>query len=488
MRVNRPINRFHRLLFLLCCLLPAACATNPVTGEADLALITEEQEIEQGRSYHAEIIKAYGVYDDPELQKYVNRIGQKLAAKSHRAHLEFHFTVLDSPDINAFALPGGYIYITRGIMAYLDSEAELAGVLGHEIGHVTARHSVRQQAGQMATGLLSVLIGAATGYAELGSLSQQLSVGLLRGYGREHELEADRLGAEYLHATGYDPDNMLEVIGVLKDQEVYERKLAKKENRPANIYHGVYSTHPKNDDRLQTVVRSAKKLSDKEYRDDNQPAYHKRIDGMLWGTSLDQGVVVNNRFAHPELAIALQLPAGWKVDNNPQYLEARDPKGSALIRIGAEPREKNESADDVLRRLTRDDDLEPKKSGRGVSARTSVRLRDGSSQPARITVIPIDRKLVLTILGTAASKDFKKADKALLATNESFRSLDADEVAAIKVPRLRVVPRTGQSFKSLAAESALEYDAVNRLRLLNRSFPSGNIKQLDQLKTVTLDE
>ena len=329
------------LLLLISSLALGACATNPVTGESDFALITEDEEIEQGSEYHPQIIKTYGVYDDAELQEYVNRIGQELAAKSHRAHLQFHFTVLDSEEINAFALPGGYIYVTRGIMAYLDSEAELAGVLGHEIGHVTARHSVRQQAGQFASDLLSVLISATTGQSSLGNLSQQLSTGLIRGYGREHELEADRLGAEYLNNTGYDPENMLEVIGVLKDQEVYETQLAKRENRQPNIYHGVYSTHPRNDDRLKTVVRSAKKFSSDQYRDDNQSAYHKRIDDMVWGSSLNQGVVVKNRFAHPDLALSLQLPKGWKVNNNPQYLEARNPKNGAVAQIGVIARNKD---------------------------------------------------------------------------------------------------------------------------------------------------
>ena len=480
--------KLTHLLLLLASLLVGACAKNPVTGENDLALITEEEEVNQGRSYHPEIIKTYGLYDDPELQEYVNRIGQKLAAKSHRANLEFHFTVLDSSEINAFALPGGYIYVTRGIMAYLDSEAELAGVLGHEIGHVTARHSVRQQAGQFASGLLGVLITATTGQSGLGNLSQQLSTGLIRGYGREHELEADRLGAEYLHATGYDPDNMLEVIGVLKDQEVYERKLAKKENRPANIYHGVYSTHPQNDDRLKTVVRAAKKLDNKKYRDDNQPAYHKHIDGMVWGTSLDQGVVVNNRFSHPDLAIALQLPAGWKVDNNPRFLEARNPKSSALIQIGVIPREKNESASDALKRMTGNKKLEVKSMDNGATAKTNVKAGEGESQPARISAIPLNKKLMLTLVGTASDKHFKAADKQLQATNASFEKLDAAQVAAIRVPRLRVIPRTDQNFKTLAEESAIEYDAANMLRLLNRSFPSGNIKKLDSLKTVILDD
>ncbi len=479
--------KFTTLVLLAASLLLGACAKNPVTGESDFALISEDEEVEQGRSYHPEILKTYGLYEDPELQEYVDRIGQNLASKSHRSNLEFHFTVLDSAEINAFALPGGYIYVTRGIMAYLDSEAELAGVLGHEIGHVTARHSVRQQAGQFASGLLSVLISATTGQSSLGNLSQQLSTGLIRGYGREHELEADRLGAEYLHENGYDPDNMLEVIGVLKDQEVYETALAKRENRPANTYHGVYSTHPQNDDRLKTVVRAAKKLSSKEYRDDNQPTYHQHVNGMVWGSSLNQGVVINNRFAHPDLAIALQLPDGWKIDNNPQFLAARDPETSALMQIGVVNREKDESAGKVLQRLTKNEELETENTAYGATARIDVKAGD-ESQPARVSAILLNDDQVLTLLGTSSKKHYKLIDKQLIKTSNSFQHLDATQVAAIKAPRLQIIPRSTQSFESMAQQSALEFDAVNRLRLLNRSFPRGKIADLDKLKTVTLGE
>ena len=469
-------------------LLLGACAKNPVTGDSDFALISEQEEIDQGRSYHPEIIKTYGLYDDPELQQYVNRLGQKLAAKSHRKDLEFHFTVLDSPEINAFALPGGYIYVTRGIMAYLDSEAELAGVLGHEIGHVTARHSVRQQAGQFASSLLGVLISATTGQSSLGNLSQQLSTGLVRGYGREHELEADRLGAEYLHKTGYDPDNMLEVIGVLKDQEVYEKRLAESENREPNTYHGVYSTHPRNDERLKTVVRAARELSEIEYQDDNQVAYHKRINGMLWGSSLKQGVIVNNRLSHPDLAIALQLPKRWKVNNNPQSLDASDPQSTARLQIGVTPRQKKENATDALHRLTKDSDLIIDDTDYGATAMTSFTAGNGETQPIRISAIVLNEDLLLTLLGTSQKKHFKEADRQLLKTVDSFVRLDAAQVAAIRAPRLRIIPRDSQSFETLAEQSALEYDAVNRLRLLNRSFPSGEISTLDNLKNVTLNE
>ncbi len=479
---------FITLLLLISSLALGACATNPVTGDSDFALITEEDEIEQGREYHPQIIKTYGEYDDPELQEYVNRIGQKLAANSHRAHLDFHFTVLDSPEVNAFALPGGYIYITRGIMAYLDSEAELAGVLGHEIGHVTARHSVRQQAGQFASDLISVLIAATTGQSSLGNLSQQLSTGLIRGYGREHELEADQLGAEYLHKTRYDPDNMLEVIGVLKDQEVYEKKLAKRENREPNIYHGVYSTHPRNDDRLQTVVHAARKLSEVEYRDDNQQGYHDHIDGMVWGSSLSQGVVVKNHFAHPDLALSLELPKGWKVSNTPRFLMVRNHETGAMAQIGVIDRKENESAVAALKRLTRHDDLETQTTDYGATALTHTNSPEGKSQPARISAIILEDDALLTLVGTADKKYFAETDALLLQMNDSFERLSAAQVAAIKPPRLRIIPHTNQTFGTLARDSALEYDAISLLRLLNRSFPSGKIGELNSIKTVTLDD
>ncbi|MBT8437413.1 MAG: M48 family metalloprotease [Gammaproteobacteria bacterium] len=480
--------KFVSILILALTLGLGACAINPVTGERDFAMVSEAEEIEQGRRYHQEIIATYGVYDNPALQQYVNRIGQELASKSHRAHLKFTFTVLDSPDINAFALPGGYIYITRGIMAYFNSEAELAGVLGHEIGHVTARHSVRQQAGQFASNLLSVLITVTTGEQALGNLSQQLSTGLVRGYGRDHELEADRLGAEYLHTAGYDPENMLEVIGVLKDQEVYEKALAAKEKRPANIYHGVYSTHPRNDDRLKTVVRAAKKLSARTYRDNNQAGYEGMIDGMAWGSSLKQGIVANNRFSHPELAIDLQLPNGWKVNNNPQFLQARNSATGALVQIGVTSLNKDESLQGLLQRLTKNKKLKVSKENYGVTASTLARSSDGDTQPARISAIELDNSQALTLFGTSAGDHFADTDRQLLDINKSFRHLNQAQIDAIKAPRLKIVQRNVQSFAALARQSALEYEAINTLRLLNRAFPSGDITALDRLKTITIDD
>jgi len=480
--------KFASTLFLILSLTLSACATNPVTGKSDFTLVSENEEIRQGRSFHQQIITAYGVYDDPELQQYVNGIGQELASRSHRAHLNFTFTVLDSPDINAFALPGGYVYITRGIMAYLDSRAELAGVLGHEIGHVTARHSVRQQSGQMASTLLSVLITATTGQSGLGDLSNQLGTGMIRGYGREHELEADRLGAEYLHLSGYDPEIMLEVIGVLKDQEVYEQALAKKENRDPNVYHGVYSTHPRNDDRLKTVVRAARNLSVQTYRDSDQSGYFGKIDGMMWGPSIKQGILANNLFTHPELAFSLQLPETWEANNYPEFLQAKNPQGGAIVQIGVTSLEKDESLEGLLKRMSNNKELEVSKNKNGVSANIMAKPRDGDEQPARIGAIALDNSLALTLLGTSAADKFAETERALLGINQSFRRLSQAQIDATEVPRLQIVSSKFQSFETLAEQSAIEYEAVNILRLLNRAYPNGDISKIKNLKTVTYDD
>ena len=190
-----------------------SCATNPVTGERDLVLLNEDEESELGRTSHKQVMKSYSAYSNPELLKYVTELGEKLAAISHRDELIYHFTVLDSPQVNAFAIPGGYVYITRGMLAYLGSEAELCGVLGHELGHITARHGVKQYSKNQVTNIFTTVFSIFIGNRSLANLSQLASAAILRGFGREAELEADKIGAEYIAKLGYDPDALKSVIG-----------------------------------------------------------------------------------------------------------------------------------------------------------------------------------------------------------------------------------------------------------------------------------
>ena len=313
------MNRFSLFIIALAISYLAGCAANPVTGKQDFVLMSEEKEIDLGRQAHQQILQQYRVYEDPALQAYVSRIVEELSAQSHRSNLVFHATLLDSPQVNAFALPGGYVYITRGIMAYMNSEAELAGVLGHEIGHVTARHGVRQQSASQVTGILATVIGVATGIRGASDAANIAGTALVRGYGREHELEADRLGAEYIAKVGYDPKAMIDVVGILKAQEEFDKQLAAQEGREPRAYHGLFSTHPANDKRLQEVIGAAQRFRSKNDRD-SVGEFLELTDGMVLGTGENDGVLRGNKFYHKNLGITLTFPEGWKVDNMPDRL------------------------------------------------------------------------------------------------------------------------------------------------------------------------
>jgi predicted Zn-dependent protease len=211
------------------------------------------------------------------------------------------------------------------------------------------------------------------------------------------------------------------------------------------------------------------------------------IDGLLWGPGPRQGIVVGNRFSHPELGFALQFPAGWDVRNNPDYLFASNPQTGALLQVGLSALEDDESLTALLRRLTDKDDLEVEITAYGASALVSVRVAEGGRQPARLDALALDDERALTLLGTSPADAFAETDREVIGVSRSFAHLDAVQIAAIEVPRLKIVDRGSQSFASLARESAIAYDAESIIRLLNRAFPDGDIGALEQVKTVTVD-
>ena len=297
------------------------CAVNPATGKSDFVMMSEQQELGMGARYNQEILKQFPRYNDEKLQAYVQRVGERVARSSHRSNLQYHFTVIDSPDINAFALPGGYIYIHRGLIAYLGSEAELAAVLGHEVGHVTARHSVRQQSQASAWNILGQAVAIGTGVGAAGDLANVLGTAFVRGYGRDMELEADGLGAQYLARAGYDPTAMIQVVRVLKNQEDFAREEAARNGQAvqAGGYHGLFDTHPDNDRRLQEVVGPARQLANGQ-QEVGREVFLRHLEGMPFGDSASAGVRRGQNFYHAELDFTLSYPAGWKILNQPSAL------------------------------------------------------------------------------------------------------------------------------------------------------------------------
>jgi predicted Zn-dependent protease len=457
----------------------AACALNPVSGGHELALLSEADELRLGRENDVEIRKQYGVYAHAPLQRYVQQIGERLAAKSHRPQLKYTFTVLDSPEVNAFALPGGYIYITRGIMAHLNSEAELAAVLGHEIGHVTARHAVRQYSAAMAANvgftIGSILIpelASRTGQ----SLLNTLGGALLSGYGRDHELEADRLGAEYLARGDYNPKAMIEVIALLKNQEVFEKTLAAKEGRAPRVYHGVFASHPSADERLQQVVGEADQHRTATNGRVERDAYLRLLDGVAWGDSEAQGIQRGADFYHKGLNFAVRFPPDWRVDNKPERLLATSPKGDALLQMQTTDKGTARTPKEYLVVSMKLRDLQDTRAFKvdGLPAYSGVtRMQTPfGTRNARVAVVFLHQQ-AFRFFG--AARDTNAAiEHAFFDTVKSLHRLRPDERALTRGQRIELTTaRTGDSFAKFARRAPLKNEPEAILRLLNGKYPQG---------------
>lgn len=469
------------------------CATNPVTGAQDLVLMSEQQEIAIGQQTSQQVLTQYTIYNDIELQNYVQYVGRKVADQSHRAGLKYQFTVLDSPEVNAFALPGGYIYITRGLMAYLNSEAELAAVLGHEVGHVTARHAVRQHSATQLTGI-GAAIGAAfvpgMGQAATQQLAGMLGTALLRGYGREHELEADRLGAEYLGRSGYDPKAMLWVIRALKNQELYEIRAARAAGREPNVYHGLFSTHPDSDTRLQEVIAGADDVTRPAQPFVGRSEYLQRTNGLVYGENNSQGIVRGRDFYHGQMGFALRFPGGWLVRNLPDKVIAGAPGGGAILQLSLARAGAGQGPRDVLlqglgvQKLGNEQAL--KVHGLPAHTGTTSVNTDQGARPARFTAVLLGRN-VFVIAGISRNPgDFARFDPAFRAAGESFRALTAAEreLAGDSLRITTLKAGDGTTFPALARQSGIGTLAEEQIRLINGRFPRGEIRPGEIVKTL----
>lgn len=468
-----------RFLIISLVLALAGCAQNPVTGSNDFVMMSENQEIAIGRQNDELVKKQYKVYGSRALQDYVNSVGQNIARQSHRPNLQYHFTVLDTPDINAFALPGGYVYITRGILAYLNSEAELAAVLGHEIGHVTARHGVRQQSAAQAANLGLTIASIFIPQMNTPGASNLINLGggaLLSGYGRDHELEADRLGAEYLARTDYDPQAIITVIGVLKNQELQDARLAKQEGREPRRYHGVFATHPDNDTRLKQAVGEAEKNTSAHAHFEGRREFLAATEGLVFNDNSDQGVVRYNAFYHGELGIALQFPQSWQVHNLPTALIAVSPQGEAQLQMKLDESPSG-TPGEYARRLAGSNAQITTLNVNGLPAA----LYDQSD--AAGGVVFLNKQAF--ILQAKAKGNLAAHREEVIRTVRSFHAITAEERHLIKPLTLHVITaRADDTFANLSQNSPLGQSAEDYLRLINASYPSGEPKPGQLIKLV----
>ena len=479
-------------MLLLASLGLGSCATNPATGGTDVVLMSEAKELEIGRQMHPKIVQQYGRYADEQLQAYVSEVGQRIAARSHRPNLEYTFTVLDSEDVNAFALPGGYVYVTRGLLAYLNSEAELSAVLGHEVGHITARHAVRQQTGATAAGVGATLIGILTGSGDLAQVANLAGTALVKGYGRDMELEADALGAEYLNRIGFQPAAMIDVVRLLKNQELLELQAAREEGRAPRVYHGVFSTHPDNDTRLREAIASAGKVAaDGAPRAAGRDTYLTRIDGLPLGPSGEQGIVRGNRFYHGAMGFTMAFPSGWIIQNQPQKLIGAPPQKDALLQVmvqapapGMGPREM------LLQGLRNVPLVDPQPlEVNGLPGYTAIardiQLPWGNRGPARYAVVFMNN-LGYVFMGAARTGSALSAqDPLMMSSIKTFRRLKDRELELAEPRRIKVVQAApGTTIASLARGSPIPKHPAETLRILNDLYPAGEPRPGEPLKVV----
>lgn len=476
--------------WLLAAGLLAACGAtvqNPVTGQKERTVMDERGEIALGRKEHQEVLKEYPVYANERLQAYVNALGQKLAKLSHRSALEWHFTVLDSPEINAFALPGGYVYVTRGIMAYLDSEAELAGVIGHEIGHVTARHGAQRATRQQDAGLgvlAASVLGAVlesrgvSGAGRVASdVSQMAAAGYIASYGREQELQADGLGAEYLSRSAYDPVTMVRVIRVLKAQEQYAADRAKALGRPAPAGSNWLASHPSNDQRLEAIGKLAAGYRSQNPADPGRERYLQAIDGMVFGDSPAQGLVRGRNFYHSGLNLALTAPPAWSIQNASDRVTLLNGARDAALVVRVVPPQLGSNHDEIIRQA-----FQPR-SGRterlvinGLPATQFTGVRpnaQGQAEALVVTIVsgPGERRFAL-VWSARDAQALQRARAQLVEAQNAFRAMgDADRAAARPwILRTQAYPAGG--FAELARRTPLE-NPEPQLRLLNGVYGGG---------------
>jgi predicted Zn-dependent protease len=462
----------------------AACATNPATGKKEFSLMSEAQEIQLGQELDAQVRREMGVYDDPELQKYVQSIGMRLARASERPNIPWSFAVVDQPAVNAFALPGGKIYLTRGILPFLDDEAELAGVLGHEIGHVTARHSAQQYSQATAAGvgvtLLSIFVPEARPFQNITETA--LGVLFLK-HGRDDELQADQLAIRYSGATGWDP---VGVAGMLRTLARLDEASGSRKGVPNWL-----STHPAPADRVEKVMASVQSspraVGTAGTRDSED--FMRHVDGIVFGDSPSQGIVRGNTFLHPDLRLSIAFPQNWEIQNTPQQVVAKAPERENYMILQLVPNPQG-SVENIARSSMTNAGFRQLNGQRtqinGLEAYVGLYQgqMEGLGNVGTLAAHVVHDRNVYLFAGLAPANDFENAQRAFTASIQSFRELSRQEAANIRPSRVDIYTvRQGDTWQGIAERAGGGLKATT-LAIMNNYEPSQAPRVGDRIKIV----
>lgn len=482
------IKTFLTLAFFVMLSLPVTgCTTNPATGRTQFAaLMSPQQEKQVGAQEHPNIIAEFGEYDHAAVQSYVRQVGARVTQNTERPDVDYKFYVLDSPIANAFALPGGYIYISRGLLAIAGSEAQLAAVLGHEAGHITGRHSAERYSRGVVTQLGAGLLAAAV---DKSGVTQALGIGsdlYLKSYSRAQENEADTLGIRYLARSGYDPSAMTSFLENLQNASAFEALENGQEGSGAGMSY--FSTHPATSDRVvKTAAQVAGAQSGGEVKRD---VYLNAIDGIIYGDSVKHGLIRDNSFIHPAIGFKFDVPQGFEIINQPSQVIATSKSGAVIVFDFAA----NKAGQDAMSYLrTGWLKNEPVSDAENLTI-NGMRAATASFQGS-INNVPMTIRLIAIEFAPDSFARFQigipanvpgNLVKALKTASYSFVKLSAGEKDKYKPYILNVVTAgSGDTVSSLAAR--FPYESLNdeRFRMLNGMGPGDRVVAGSRYKVIT---
>ncbi|GGC04917.1 M48 family metalloprotease [Dyadobacter sediminis] len=469
------------------------CSKNPVTGKKELIFMSKEKEIALGAESHPSVVATMGIYDDKNLQAFINEKGKAMTKISHRPDLPYQFFIVDSPVVNAFAVPGGYVYFTRGIMAHFNNEAEFAGVLGHEIGHITARHSARQQTSQILgqVGLMAGMVLSET-VRGLADQSQQALGLLMLSYSRDHETESDKIGVEYSSKIGYDAHQMADFFGTLK-------KLSEKSGQSIPTFQ---STHPDPGDRMNKVEKLATQYQTEHPAkyNVNRDAYLRKIDGIIYGEDPKQGFVENNVFYHPELKLQFPVPSGWQYENTPSQFQmaAKDGK-SMMMFMMAEGKSLEAAAQATVKNFSLQVLENNKTTINGNPAivmisKQAAQSESGQAQAAQAAASAIQVASwliqyggnIYAIHGVSAVGDFNNNLNQFQSVAQGFKSVSDQNILGRKPDRIRVksVQRDG-TLRDALKDNGQQDNRLDELAIINGMDLSAKVTKGMLIKTLS---
>ncbi|MGE5546682.1 MAG: M48 family metalloprotease [Solirubrobacterales bacterium] len=447
----------------------SGCQVSPGDGSQHFNLLSADDERKMGRDSHPQILKQFnGVYGDPAVSAYVAGVGQRLGGRTETPGAEFRFTVLDTEIVNAMAVPGGYVYITRGLLGLVSNEAEMAGVMGHELGHILARHSAQQYSRAMAANFGATLLGAVVGSSGVADLASLGGAAWLQAYSRENEFEADSLGVRYMSRGGWNARAMVSMLTKLREHSRLEAIMAGRDPDSVDEVH-MMATHPRTVDRVEAAIHQT--LGAPPQGALGEETFLERIDGLVWGDDPANGMVRDRSFLHPQMGFRFDVPPGFRLVNGDKAVTGRNPAGAAIVFDAAPGRGVADMATYLMRswmpraELANGERIEVNGLP-AATATTRARTRRGPLD-VRLVAIRLDPETITRFTFVTPPQLTASLGEDLKRTTYSFRALSPAERAAIQPYRVRVVTvGRGDTAESLAARMVLERKAEH-FRVIN---------------------